>query len=191
MAEKQKTQLSEADIEQLRSVIRSLVKSDSTETKEFLKSVKQGLDIQSKNFAAVLKTMQRGFIDFKSSGSSLEKIFKDISMLNGSTAKDIIKILTKNKALKSGTDLQELEKFLLKDVVQNKKISVDLENDEDYAKITKLISLTQKQATFLDENLHSIADSISNNADEIDETLSHLALFHRQLEKLSGDHEKR
>lgn len=190
MAEKQKTQLSEADIEQLRSVIKSLVKSDSTETKEFLKSVKQGMDIQSKNFAAVLKTMQKGFIDFKSSGSSLEKIFKDISMLNGSSAKDIIKILSKYKALKSGTDIQELEKFLLKDVVQNKKISIDLENDEDYAKITKLISLTQKQATFLDENLHSISESISNNADEIDETLSHLALFHKQLEKLSGEYKK-
>lgn len=190
MAEKQKTQLSEADIEQLRSVIKSLVKSDSTETKEFLKSVRQGMDIQSKNFAAVLKTMQQGFVDFKSSGSSLENIFKDISMLNGSNAKDIIKILSKNKALKSGTDPQELEKFLLKDVIQNKKISLDLENDEDYAKITKLISLTQKQATFLDENIHSISDSISKNADEIDETLSHLALFHKQLEKLSGEYKK-
>lgn len=190
MAEKKKTSLSETDIEQLRDVVRGLMKSGSTETKDFLKSVKSGLDIQSKNFAAVLKSMQKGFVDFRSSGSSLENIFKDISMLNSANAKDIIKILNKNKALKGGTDIQDLEQLLLKDVIQNKRINVELDNDDDYIKITKLIELTKNQAKFLDDNLNTISDTISENAEGIDDTLGNLALFHKQLEKLSAEYKK-
>lgn len=190
MAEKQKTQLSEADIEQLRSVIRSLMKSDGSNTKEFLNAVKSGLDTQSKNFASVLKSMQHGFVDFKSSGSSLEKIFKDISLLNNTNAKDIIRILNKNKALKSGSDVQELEKLLLKDVIQNNKIQVELDNDDDYIKITKLITATQKQADLLNTDLDSVTQHLTDNADIIDDTLGNLALFHKQLEKLSAEYKK-
>jgi len=190
MAEKQKSNLTESDIEQLRSVIRSLMKSDGSNTKEFLNAVKSGLDTQSKNFASVLKSMQHGFVDFKSSGSSLEKIFKDISLLNNTNAKDIIRILNKNKALKSGSDVQELEKLLLKDVIQNNKIQVELDNDDDYIKITKLITATQKQADLLNTDLDSVTQHLTDNADIIDDTLGNLALFHKQLEKLSAEYKK-
>ena len=190
MAEKQKSNLTESDIEQLRSVIKSLMKSDGSNTKEFLNAVKSGLDTQSKNFASVLKSMQHGFVDFKSSGSSLQKIFKDISLLNNTNAKDIIRILNKNKALKSGSDVQELEKLLLKDVIQNNKIQVELDNDDDYIKITKLITATQKQADLLNTDLDSVTQHLTDNADIIDDTLGNLALFHKQLEKLSADYKK-
>jgi hypothetical protein len=166
------------------------MKTGNSESKEFLQAVKEGMEVQSKNFASVLKSMQKGFVDFKGSGSSLEKIFKDISLLNDANAKNVIKILTKHKAVKSGSDITALEKLLLSEVNAKSDISVQLKNNPEYANIVKLITATQRQATFLETNMDNISESISTNSDSIDATLDSLSAFHRQLEMLSAEYKR-
>lgn len=189
MAEKQKTQLSEADIRQLQNVLQNLNKSNSTDTKDFLKSVKDGLDLQAKNFTAVLKVMEKGLANPALTHAELSKAFDDLSKLQTSNIADVVKVLKSNNIV-SESKQKAIESMLKKDVQQNMNVAVELKNNNDYAKIVAVIANVKSQAKFLDDNVNNITDSLSNNADEIDETLSRLALFHKQLEKLSGEYKK-
>lgn len=186
MAE-QKHNLTEKDIQDLRTVIRQLANSDSPDINEFLSAVRDGLDTQSKNFSGLLKAMQHGFTDFKKSGRAMSNVFKDLASQQNFNVKNIVDILSKNKALSSGSDIKELERVLTKEISQNKKLKFELNADADYIKITKLIQSLDSLKKNIGDNQDAIADNLQGNADLIDDTLSLLSAFHNQLERMSSD----